>query len=59
MEPKPRGSRKEKVNAVLEDFVLRPERDLGGLSVFSEGKHTELPDEKQRGCRGDLCTQLV
>lgn len=41
MESKPRGSRKEKVNTVLED-------DLGGLFVFSEGKHTELQDEKQR-----------
>lgn len=33
-ESKPRGSRKEKVNAVLEDLVSRPEDDLGGLLVF-------------------------
>lgn len=46
-ESKPRDSRKEKVNAVLEDLVSRPEDDLGGLLVFSEAKHTEMRGRKR------------
>lgn len=49
MEPEPRGSRKEKVNAELEDIASRPEWGWEwGLVAFGEGKHTELEEVKQR-----------
>lgn len=47
MEPKPTGSQKEKVNAVLEDFVSRPEDYLLGCLCLVRVKVSR--QEAERG----------